>query len=230
VSSRVFLSLSYPVHSSPAAHDALDMVGRAGAPYRQQPFFGLRRGDAGQSADLGVRELAAGEGLGQERQRSQGSRHADAFTGCAQVEPHSPTQPAGAGAKAGVRLAAEEPNARALVGRAVGSDAEDVGARAVGEARHTRRASNVSRPSALWASTVGGAPGETFVTVTPRRTSAPAAAARGDRNCDRTPTSEPRGRPSLLAADAVPKLSLALQNENARAALGHGFAQRRAGR
>jgi hypothetical protein len=51
------------VHPAPAAHDALDVVGRARAPHSQQALLRLGRGHAGQRAHLGVRELAAGEGV-----------------------------------------------------------------------------------------------------------------------------------------------------------------------
>ena len=50
---------------------------------------------------------------GQERQRAQGARHADLLPGGAEVEPHPPAQPVGAGAEpvapapAGVELADE---------------------------------------------------------------------------------------------------------------------------
>ena len=66
----------------------------------------VRRGHAGEGADLGVRQLAAGERLGQPRQRGQGTRHADLLAGRAEVEADAPGQPLGAGAKAGVPAAA----------------------------------------------------------------------------------------------------------------------------
>ncbi len=46
--------LGLVVHSSPAAHDPRDMLGRSGPAHRQQPRFGFRRGDARQLTDLGV--------------------------------------------------------------------------------------------------------------------------------------------------------------------------------
>src|SRR2546425_3976339 len=58
VPSAVLSGLAFTVHPAPASHDALDMIRGAGTPDRQQPFLGLRRGDARQRADLGVRELA----------------------------------------------------------------------------------------------------------------------------------------------------------------------------
>jgi len=103
--------LGVSVHSPPAPHNPLDVGGRAGARHRQQPLFRLQRGHAGQRPDLGVRELPAGEGLGQPRKGSQGARHADLLSGRTKIESHSPAQPGGAGAEsavpapAGVKLA-----------------------------------------------------------------------------------------------------------------------------
>ncbi len=94
--------LGLPVHPPPAPHDPLDVGGRPGPPHRQQPCLGRRRGHPGQRPDLGVRELAAGERLGQRGQRSQGARHPDLLPGRPQIEPHPPAEPLGAGAKAGV--------------------------------------------------------------------------------------------------------------------------------
>jgi hypothetical protein len=78
------------------------MSGRPSARHRQQPRFRLRRRHAGDGADLGVRHLPAGKGLGDEWQCLEGARDPDPFAGGAQVEPHSPAQPRGAGAKARV--------------------------------------------------------------------------------------------------------------------------------
>ena len=75
-------------------------------PTAEQASFRLRRGHAGEGADLGVRELAAGQGLSEERQRPEGARHPDPFTSGPQIEPHSPAQPGGAGAEARVPSAA----------------------------------------------------------------------------------------------------------------------------
>ena len=69
-------------------------------------------------ADLGVRQLPAGERVRQERQRRQGARHADLLPGRAQVESDPPAQPVGAGAEpvapaaAGIELADEGEEAR----------------------------------------------------------------------------------------------------------------------
>jgi hypothetical protein len=57
------LRLGLPIHSSPPADDEFDVLGRAGTASREQPLFGLRRGDPGQRADLGVRQLTARECL-----------------------------------------------------------------------------------------------------------------------------------------------------------------------
>ena len=98
--------LGPPIHAAPAAYDPLDMGSRPGASHPQQSHFGLRRGHAGQGADLGIRELPAGQGLGQERQRPEGTRDPDAFPGRAQIQPHPPGEPGGAGAEARVPSAA----------------------------------------------------------------------------------------------------------------------------
>jgi hypothetical protein len=98
--------LGVAVHIAPAPHDALDMCGGASAAHPQQPRFRLRRGDAGQGADLGVRELPAGEGSREARQGVQGARHTNAFAGRARVEAHAPAQPGGAGAETAVPAAA----------------------------------------------------------------------------------------------------------------------------
>ena len=99
-------SLGPPVDRPPAAHDPLDVGGRARAPHREQASFRLRRGHAGEGADLGVGQLPAGEGLGEERQRPEGARDPHPFTGGAQIEPDPPAQPGGAGAEARVPPAA----------------------------------------------------------------------------------------------------------------------------
>jgi len=104
--------LGPPVHRTPAAHDPLDMRSRARAPHPEEPRFGLRRRHPCEGADLGVRQLSTGQGLGQERQCPKGAGDPDAFTGRAQVEPRPPGEPRGAGAKARVPAAArvELPN------------------------------------------------------------------------------------------------------------------------
>ena len=110
--------LGLAIDASPAAHDPLDVRGRAAAPHPEQPRFGLRRGDAGQGPDLGVRQLPAGERLGQQRQRRQGARYADLLAGRTEVESDPPAQPVGAGAEpvapaaAGIELADEVEEAR----------------------------------------------------------------------------------------------------------------------
>ena len=94
--------LGPPVHPPPAAYDPLDMGSRARARYPQEPGFRLWRGHPGDGANLGVGQLPAGQGLGEERQGLEGARDADPFTGRAQVEPHPPGEPGGAGAEARV--------------------------------------------------------------------------------------------------------------------------------
>jgi hypothetical protein len=78
------------------------MRGRTGTPHRQEPGFRLGRGHAGEGADLGVGQLPARKGLGEARQRLKGARDPDPFPSRAQIEPHPPAQPGGAGAKARV--------------------------------------------------------------------------------------------------------------------------------
>src|SRR5262245_28419860 len=75
-------------------------AGGAGAAHREQPLFGLGRGDAGELTDFGVRELAARERLGQKWQRAEGVGHADVLAGGAWGEPPAPREPGGARAKA----------------------------------------------------------------------------------------------------------------------------------
>jgi hypothetical protein len=66
--------LGLAVHPPPAAHDALHVLRRAGAPDRQQALLGLGCGHASQRPDLGVRQLTAREGLGQQRQPAERPR------------------------------------------------------------------------------------------------------------------------------------------------------------
>jgi hypothetical protein len=105
--------LGDPIDTAPAANDTLDVAGGPRTADGEQALFGLRRGNAGERPNLGVRELAPCESLGEPRQGRQGARHPHAFPGCAQVEPHAPAQPGGAGAEsrvpatAGVELADE---------------------------------------------------------------------------------------------------------------------------
>ena len=92
--------LRLAIHAAPAADDALDVLGGAGAPDGEQALLDLRRRHPRESADLGVRELAARECLGQPRQRGERARHAHLLASRAQVEANAPGQPLGAGAKA----------------------------------------------------------------------------------------------------------------------------------
>jgi hypothetical protein len=100
VVTRRLLRLGLAVHSTPAPDDPLDVLGGAGAADRQQPLFGLRGGHAGQLADLGVRQLAAGERPRQPWQRAERARHPHVLPGRARCEPHAPGQPGRAGAEA----------------------------------------------------------------------------------------------------------------------------------
>jgi hypothetical protein len=106
MSPRGLPRLGLPIHPPPAPDDPLDVRGRARSPHPQQPRLGLRRRHPGQGPDLGVRQLPAAEGLGEEWQRREGPRDPDPLAGCAQVEPHAPAQPGGAGAEARVPPAA----------------------------------------------------------------------------------------------------------------------------
>src|SRR5215467_1709238 len=111
------LRLGRPVDPPPAAHDALYVGGRARAAHGEQPGLGLRRRHAGEGAHLGVRELPATQGLGEAWQRPEGAGYPYAFPRGAQIQPHSPGEPSGAGAEtrvpttAGIKLAdqVEEP-------------------------------------------------------------------------------------------------------------------------
>ena len=94
--------LRLAVHSSPAADDALDVLGSAGAPDSQQPLFGLGRRHPRQRTDLGVGELAARERLGESRQRGR-ARATRTFSRAApRSRPTRQREPLGAGAKAGI--------------------------------------------------------------------------------------------------------------------------------
>ena len=121
--------LRLAVHPSPAPDDALDVLGGAGTPDGEQALLGLRRRHPRERADLGVRQLAARERLGQPRQRGERARHAHLLAGRAQVETDAPRQPLGAGAKAvvpaaaGVKVADEIEEASAAASRCPESSA-----------------------------------------------------------------------------------------------------------
>jgi hypothetical protein len=106
VAVRGLTRLGERVDSTPAAHDALDVTGGAGLAHREQPFFGLRRGHAGQRAHLGVGQLPMGERVGQPGQRAESTRHTDPLTRGAQIHPDAPGQPVSACAEAVVPPAA----------------------------------------------------------------------------------------------------------------------------
>lgn len=57
----------------------------------------VRGGDTGEGADLGVAELALGEGFGEQGQFSQSPRDADFFAGGMGVDAACPAEPVGAG-------------------------------------------------------------------------------------------------------------------------------------
>ena len=100
-----FPCLGQPVHAPPAPHDALHVIGRARTAHRQQARFGLRRGYPSQRADLGVGQLAASQGLGEQWECLQRAGDPNAFPGGAWIEADAPAQPGGAGAEAGVPAA-----------------------------------------------------------------------------------------------------------------------------
>jgi len=75
------------------------VVRGAGAPDGQQPRLGLGRGHPRERPDLGVREIALRQRLGQERQGPKGASHTDPLARGAQVEAHAPVQPVGARAE-----------------------------------------------------------------------------------------------------------------------------------
>src|SRR3989442_9062400 len=88
--------------SSDCALPIFDVLGGAGFADLEQSLLGFRRRHTRESADLRVRQLTAGEGVGKARQGAEGARHADALAGGTGVEPDAPRQPRGARAKAGV--------------------------------------------------------------------------------------------------------------------------------
>src|SRR4030095_16711050 len=90
----------FAIHAPPAADDALHVLRRAGAADGEQPRLGVWRRDAGEGADLRVRQLTAGKRLGKLRQRGQGARHADLLAGRAEIEADAPGEPLGTGPKA----------------------------------------------------------------------------------------------------------------------------------
>ena len=94
------------IHSPPAANDPLDVGGGAGPPDREQCFLGLGRRHPRQRPDLRIRQLTAGERLGEPRQRPERACHADPLAGSAPIESHAPAEPRGARAEAGVPAAA----------------------------------------------------------------------------------------------------------------------------
>jgi hypothetical protein len=107
VHQRGLAGLGLAIHPAPAADDALDVRGGAGAPDAQEAFFRLGRGYAGECADLGVGKLAACESLGQTWQRGQGTSDTNLLAGRAEVEAGTPGEPLGAGAEAIVPAALE---------------------------------------------------------------------------------------------------------------------------
>jgi hypothetical protein len=100
-----FTQLGLEVHPSPATHQARHVFGRAATGDGQQALFRLRRRDAGQLADLGVRQPAVGQGLGEARQETEGARHTDVLAGGPRGEPDAPGEPGGARGKAVVPAA-----------------------------------------------------------------------------------------------------------------------------
>jgi hypothetical protein len=103
---RDLTRLGLPVHPPPAADDPLHVGRRAGAADGQQASLGVRRGYAGQGANLGVGELATGQGLSQPGQRRQRAGDPDALAGRAHVEADSPGEPVRARAEASVPASA----------------------------------------------------------------------------------------------------------------------------
>jgi hypothetical protein len=94
--------LGLPVHPSPAANDPLDVLGRAALGHRQQPLLRFRSRDAGHRAYLGVRDIGAGERLGQPRKVPQRACHPHVLAGRTDVESYTPAQPVRARAEPGV--------------------------------------------------------------------------------------------------------------------------------
>jgi len=87
------------VHPSPTTHDALDVGGGPGASDAEETLLRLPCGDAGDRPDLGVRQLAARQSVGQMRQRAEGARDPNALARGPQIESNAPAQPRGARAE-----------------------------------------------------------------------------------------------------------------------------------
>ena len=96
------LRLGRPVHPPPRPHYGLHL-GRGPVPRQlEQLRLGPRRGDARESADLGVGELAPLHRLTDPRQIAKGAGDADLLAGGAGGDPGAPAQPMGAAQEAAV--------------------------------------------------------------------------------------------------------------------------------
>src|SRR5262249_23390643 len=94
------------IDAAPAADDTLDVLSGAGPAHRKQSLFGLWRRDASQRAHFRVRELTAGERLGEPPQGAQRFGDAHTLASRAGIETDAPREPCGTRAEAGTPAAA----------------------------------------------------------------------------------------------------------------------------
>jgi len=94
--------LGIPVHLTPSPYDVLHVHCTPAPPPREQARLGLRGGDTGECAHLGVRQLPAGKRLGQSGQRVQSARDAHVLPGGSGGHADPPGEPFRAGAEPGV--------------------------------------------------------------------------------------------------------------------------------
>src|SRR6185503_20797307 len=96
------LTLASAVEPAPAPYDPLHLGRGPRPPDRQEAALGLRSRNPGQSANLGVGEIASPERLGEHGQRPERSRHPHSLPGGTELQVRAPCEPFRAGAEAGV--------------------------------------------------------------------------------------------------------------------------------